>query len=47
MNKIKSPSDVDLKKYDQGLNNPEVYFGLPSTVKFCKKCTYSNQKPRS
>ena len=47
MNKIKSPSDVDLKKYDQGLNNPEVYFGLPSTVKFCKKCTYSNQKPLS
>lgn len=25
----------------------EVFYGLPAEVKFCKKCTYSNQKPNS
>jgi len=26
---------------------PEVYYGLPATVKFCKKCVISNQRPSS
>ena len=25
----------------------EAYFGLPSEVKFCKKCVISNQRPSS
>jgi len=45
MQKIKSPNPVDLKNYEKGLNNPKVYYGLPSSIKFCTKCTYSNQKP--
>ena len=28
-------------------NNIEVKYGLPSNVKFCKKCVISNQKPNS
>ena len=25
----------------------QSFFGMPEDVKFCKKCTYSNQKPNS
>jgi len=28
-------------------NDLDVYYGLPSEVKFCKRCVYSNQKPNS
>ncbi len=29
------------------MNKLEAYYGLPSTVKFCKKCVMSNQRPTS
>ena len=29
------------------MKKPEVYFGLPEKVKFCRKCVYSNQRPLS
>jgi len=29
------------------VNTLETYYGLPSTVKFCKKCVMSNQRPNS
>ena len=47
MNIIKYPSKVDLKKYNKSNKNPEVYYGLPQEVRFCKKCLMSNQKPTS
>ena len=28
-------------------NKVETYYGLPSEVKFCKKCVMSNQRPTS
>lgn len=34
--------------FDQiNFSNKEPFFGLPSNVKFCKKCTVSNQRPSS
>ena len=29
------------------MDNLETYYGLPSEVKFCKKCVFSNQRPLS
>jgi len=29
------------------MNTKKSYFGLPSEVKFCKKCVISNQRPSS
>ena len=43
---IKSPKPIDKNKFSRTLNDPEIY-GLPKDVKFCSKCTYSNQKPNS
>ena len=36
-----------LKDYSLGNNNPKTFYGLPKDIKFCSKCTYSNQKPNS
>ena len=36
-----------MKKYHRNLEQLESKFGLPSEVKFCKKCTISNQRPNS
>ncbi len=44
---IKSPKSIDKNKFLRTLNDPETYYGLPKDVKFCSKCTYSNQKPNS
>ena len=29
------------------MNNQKTLYGLPSEVKFCKKCVISNQRPNS
>ena len=29
------------------MKTPEAYYGLPSEVKFCKKCVISNQRPNA
>jgi N-acetyl sugar amidotransferase len=36
-----------LNKYKFENKKPKALYGLPPLVKFCKKCTYSNQKPIS
>ena len=47
MDFIKYSEPVDLKQYAPDAQEPEQFFGLPSTVDFCTQCTYSNQKPNS
>ena len=44
---IKKPKKIDLKNYSKGSNSPKKFYGLPSKIIFCKKCTYTNQKPNS
>ena len=44
---IHKPTSVDMLKYQPDGNKKEVFYGLPEKVVFCKKCTYSNQKPNS
>ncbi len=38
---------TDYRKFAPELNDPEVKYGLPRAVKFCKSCTISNQRPNS
>ena len=47
MKKIVPPPTVDYSKYAKGVVNPEVYYGLPKNIFFCKNCVMSNQKPNS
>ena len=47
IDKIKYPKKIDLKKFEKNLTNPEIKFGLPKDIKFCKKCVISNQRPNS
>jgi N-acetyl sugar amidotransferase len=44
---ISKPHPID--KSNHVVNDPELkaFYGLPENVIFCKKCTYSNQKPNS
>ncbi len=44
---IKQPIPIDKKKFEKNIENPEVFYGLPSKVQFCKKCVISNQRPNS
>ena len=45
MNDSLKPKSSNKYKFD--IKRPTTFYGLPSVVKFCKKCTYSNQKPIS
>ena len=47
MKKIKYPRPVDLKPFDKNNANPEVLYGLPPNVAYCKSCVISNQRPNS
>lgn len=47
MEKIKYPEAIDIKKFSVDNNNPEVKYGLPKSVSFCKNCVISNQRPNS
>lgn len=47
MNIIRYPSAVDMSRFVKELENPEVLYGLPNEVKFCRKCVISNQRPNS
>ena len=38
---------IDYGKFAPDLNDPDVKYGLPREVKFCKSCTISNQRPNS
>ncbi len=47
MNKILYPAPVDHKKYSLNVHHPEILYGLPKEIIFCKKCVISNQRPNS
>ena len=44
---IPYPIPVDPARYNFGDKELECFYGLPSSVRFCAACTYSNQKPNS
>ncbi|HCJ4037430.1 TPA: N-acetyl sugar amidotransferase, partial [Legionella pneumophila] len=44
---ITYPGEINFSKYKLDSEPDEAFYGLPNEVKFCKKCTYSNQKPNS
>jgi N-acetyl sugar amidotransferase len=44
---IKYPSKNIRSDYSENNSDPKVYYGLNKEIKFCSKCTYSNQKPTS
>ena len=41
---IKYPKKIDLKKFEKNLTEPEIKFGLPKDIQFCKKCVISKIK---
>ena len=41
------PAPVDKSLFAHGVNAPEIKYGLPKNVCFCKKCVVSNQRPNS
>jgi N-acetyl sugar amidotransferase len=47
MEQIKYPSSVDLTQFERGNAKPQTFYGLPTTVKYCKVCVISNQRPNS
>lgn len=47
MERIAAPLDVDKSLYTGDSPNFGVKYGLPSEVRFCKRCVVSNQRPNS
>ena len=47
INIVKKPNNVDLNLYHPNNNECLNYYGLPKEIIFCRKCSYSNQKPNS
>jgi N-acetyl sugar amidotransferase len=47
MDPISYPQAVDLSKFSKDVKSPEAFYGLPSDVKYCKRCVISNQRPNS
>jgi len=47
MDLIKAPKKIDKLKYGNNILKPEVKYGLPSKVIYCKLCVISNQRPNS
>ncbi len=47
MSIYKVQHNLDLSKFDGPEESLETKYGLPSQVKFCKKCVISNQRPNS
>ncbi len=44
---IAYPSPINPATYAPDIANPEVKYGLPKEVLFCKRCVISNQRPNS
>lgn len=44
---IEAPASVDYSAYVSNRRDPEVKYGLPALVTFCKSCVISNQRPNS
>ena len=47
MDIISYPKAVDLSRFSKDTKSSEAFYGLPSDVKYCKKCVISNQRPNS
>jgi len=47
MEKIKYPTDVDLSQFSKTNSQPQAFYGLPTDIKYCRKCVISNQRPNS
>lgn len=47
MHKYPAKTDFDPARYAPGLNDPEIKYGLPRDIEFCKGCGVSNQRPNS
>jgi N-acetyl sugar amidotransferase len=47
MDKINYPNPVDLTPFAKGDSYYFAKYGLPSDVRYCKKCVISNQRPNS
>lgn len=44
---FKRHEDIDFGQFAEDLQNPHAKYGLPSTVKYCRSCVISNQRPSS
>jgi N-acetyl sugar amidotransferase len=47
MNKILYPGSTDFLRFSRDIVDPEIKYGLPGEVLYCKKCVISNQRPNS
>ncbi len=47
MTKHAYPSPVDTSRFARSNNDPEVRYGLPRDISFCRCCVISNQRPNS
>jgi len=47
MEKIRRPEDIAFEKFKGNIDMLEAKYGLPASVKFCKSCVVSNQRPSS
>lgn len=44
---IRYPTNLDLTEFSPENTQPRALYGLPTDIKFCKKCVISNQRPNS
>ena len=44
---IKKPLKIDYSIFNKNNKDPEVKYGLPKNITYCKKCVQSNQRPIS
>lgn len=45
--KVEVSRSIDLSKYDLLKDELEAMYGLPTEIRFCKRCVISNQRPNS
>ena len=44
---FKYPKEIDKKDFNHLKKDPNVFYGLPREVKYCRRCTISNQRPNT
>jgi N-acetyl sugar amidotransferase len=47
MEQIRYPANVDLSQFSKTNSQPQAFYGLPTDIKYCRKCVISNQRPNS
>ena len=47
MEQIRYPANVDLSQFSKINSQPQAFYGLPTDIKYCRKCVISNQRPNS